>query len=160
MTHFAEGAESYEECAALAIRGDLDAALRLPSVARKALDDARSQFANTHTGDATPFYTGNTAEQLKATKRESLLQEAHRLVNGPRQNDYGHPLDDFTKTAQMWSAIFGVGVTAEQVALAMVCVKLSRLLNTPTHHDSQVDIAGYIQTYAMVVEERRRRGAA
>ena len=89
---------------------------------------------------------------------ETLLAEADRIVNGPRQRDYGHPLDDFSKTAQMWAPIFADGkVTAEKVALAMIGVKMSRLLNTPTHHDSQVDIAGYIQTYEMVVRERARR---
>lgn len=112
-----------------------------------------------HTGDATPFYAGVSADELAARKKESILMEAERIVNGPRQQDYGHPLDDFTKTAAMWSPIFGVAVTAEQVALAMVCVKLSRLLNTPSHHDSQVDIAGYIQTYNMVRTERDRRAS-
>lgn len=95
-----------------------------------------------------------------AEERETLLAEANRIVNGPRQKDYGHPLDDFSKTAQMWGPIFADGiVTAEKVALAMICVKVSRLLNTPAHHDSQVDIAGYIQTYEMVIRERARRAA-
>lgn len=90
--------------------------------------------------------------------RETVLGEANRIVNGPRQKDYGHPLDDFSKTAAMWGPIFADGVvTAEKVALAMICVKMSRLLNTPGHRDSQVDIAGYIQTYEMVIRERERR---
>ena len=88
----------------------------------------------------------------------SVLQEAESIVNGARQSAYGHPLDDFSKTAQMWSPIFADGVVnAEKVALAMICVKMSRLLNTPAHHDSQVDIAGYTLTYAMVRQERARR---
>jgi hypothetical protein len=88
---------------------------------------------------------------------ESILQEAERIVAGPRQKDYGHPLDDFTKTAAMWSGVFGVPISAEQVALAMVCVKMSRLLNTPDHHDSMVDACGYMRTYDMVRQERARR---
>lgn len=87
----------------------------------------------------------------------SVLVEAEHIVSGARQDAYGHPLDDFSKTAMMWSAIFGVPVTPEKVALGMIAVKMSRLLNTPNHKDSQVDIAGYIRTYEMVVTERKRR---
>jgi hypothetical protein len=86
-----------------------------------------------------------------------ILDEAKDIVHGARQAAYGHPLDDFSKTATMWSALFGVPITAEQVALGMMAVKMSRLLNTPTHRDSMVDIAGYAQTYQMVVQERKRR---
>lgn len=108
-------------------------------------------------GDATPLYTGMTAEELRAKKQESVLQEAERLIHGARQKDYGHPFDDFSKTAKRWETIFGVPVTPEQVALAMVDVKISRLLNTPDHRDSQVDIGGYIGTYELVRRERKRR---
>ena len=108
--------------------------------------------------DATPLYTGMTAEELRERKRESVLQEADRIINGARQKDYGHPFDDFSKTAKRWETIFGVSVTPEQVALAMIDVKMSRLLNTPDHRDSQVDIGGYIGTYEMVCRERAKRG--
>jgi hypothetical protein len=87
----------------------------------------------------------------------SVLAEAEDLIHGARQGVYGHPLDDFSKTALHWQAILGVPVTAEQIALCMIGVKLSRLGNTPAHRDSQVDIAGYIGTYEMVVRERARR---
>lgn len=87
---------------------------------------------------------------------ENILEEANRLVHGDRQADYGHPLDDFSKTALMWQAILGVPVTAEQVGLCMIAVKISRLCNRPKR-DSVVDIAGYAATVQMVTEERARR---
>jgi len=43
----------------------------------------------------------------------------------------------------MWSAITGADITAHQVAHMMICLKLSRLQNTPDHLDSYVDIVGY-----------------
>jgi len=89
---------------------------------------------------------------------ESVCQEADRLVSTDRQDVYGHPLDDFGKTARIWSAILGCDVTEEQVALCMIGVKVSRLCNTPDHRDSLVDIAGYAKTHDLVTEERRRRG--
>lgn len=87
------------------------------------------------------------------TEKQSILQEAEELTNGARQQDYGHPADDFAKTAKMWSVIFGFEVTAEQVPLAMVAVKISRQLNRPTR-DNLVDIAGYANTLDMVIERK------
>jgi hypothetical protein len=50
-----------------------------------------------------------------------------------------------------------VGVSAEQVALCMMLVKISRLCQTPDHLDSVVDIAGYSRTYEMVIEKRKEK---
>ncbi len=90
---------------------------------------------------------------------ESILIEADRLVNGDRQADYGHPLDDFTRTAAMWSAILGAPVTADQVGLCMIAVKLSRQVNHPKR-DNMTDAAGYAATVQMCIEERERRTVA
>ena len=90
---------------------------------------------------------------------ETVLQEAQRLVYGERQQSYGHPLDDFTRTAQMWSAILGWKVTAEQVGMCMCAVKISRQCNKPKR-DNLTDLAGYAATVQMVVEERDRRDVA
>jgi hypothetical protein len=87
---------------------------------------------------------------------ENVLEEAERLVYGNRQADYGHPLDDFSKTAKIWSAILGVDVTPEQVALCMVGVKISRQVNRPKR-DNIVDGAGYWATLELVINERERR---
>ena len=81
----------------------------------------------------------------------NILTAANALVAGDRNDDYGHPADDFSRTAAIWSAILGTPVTAAQVGLCMIGVKLSR----ETHHhkvDNLIDIAGYAQTVAMVCE--------
>ena len=92
------------------------------------------------------------------TAHRSICEEAHHLVGGDRNADYGHPLDDFSRTAQIWSAILGVPVTAEQVGLCMVGVKLSRQCHRPKR-DNLVDGAGYMQTVDLVIAERARRAA-
>lgn len=86
----------------------------------------------------------------------NVLEEANKLVHGDRNADYGHPLDDFSKTAAMWSAILGVHVTPEKVGLCMCAVKISRQLNKPKP-DNLIDLAGYAETVNMVIEEKHRR---
>lgn len=83
---------------------------------------------------------------------ETILEEAQRLVHGDRQEDYGHPLHDFRRTAQIWSAILGMDVTPQQVGLCMVGVKLSRQVNKPKR-DNLTDAAGYCETVHMIEEK-------
>ena len=76
---------------------------------------------------------------------ESICQEADRIVSNDRQSTYGHPRDDFSRTASMWEAILGLppgAIDPEQVAMCMIAVKLSRLCNKYSR-DTMVDIAGY-----------------
>lgn len=96
-----------------------------------------------------------------ATRGETVLQEADRIVSRSRGAVYGHPLDDFSKVSGMARALWGRGPeTAEEHAIYMVLVKLARLQSTPGHHDSIVDVAGYMKTYDMVIAERVRRSEA
>lgn len=95
---------------------------------------------------------------------ESILQEAHRLTHGDRNAAYGHPLDDYTKTAEFWTtALRGAGllkddaaVTPELAALMMCLVKISRQLNAPKR-DNMVDLAGYAWVAHECIEEAARR---
>lgn len=92
----------------------------------------------------------------KKTPTETILEEAQRLVHGDRGSAYGHPYDDFSRTAQIWSAILGTPVSAEQVSLCMVGLKISREVNKPKR-DNRVDGAGYFETLDMVRQEADRR---
>jgi hypothetical protein len=89
----------------------------------------------------------------------TILQQAQDLISGDRNQDYNHPLDNFTRIAELWSIILDHPVTAEDHVLCMMAVKISRLLHTPEHMDSVVDLAGYAGTYEMVLKERKRRSA-
>lgn len=87
---------------------------------------------------------------------ESILPEAHELVHGARQQDYGHPLDDFACTGRIWGALLGIpDVPPEKVALCLIAMKLSRESRVPKR-DNRVDIAGYAET-AEMIEGRLRR---
>lgn len=84
---------------------------------------------------------------------ETLTAEAQNLVNGNRNEDYGHPAQDFDRAAKIWSAILGVPVTGEQVALCMVGVKLAREVHKPKR-DNLVDGIGYLLAYDAVRRSR------
>ena len=76
-------------------------------------------------------------------KRDEILQEAERMINGPRAKDYGDAYLNHERIAKMWKVLLGHDVTVEQAYMCMIAVKLSRLIETPTHEDSAIDICGY-----------------
>jgi hypothetical protein len=91
----------------------------------------------------------------------SLLQQAHDTINGQRQQDYGDKLQNFAQTAMIWEGILAPKlakyqhITAEDVALLMIGLKMSRLSKTPTHKDSILDIAGYAGCMDILQTERK-----
>ena len=73
---------------------------------------------------------------------EDLLTHAAAVVRG-RRRTYGDPTDLFERVAVRWAQVLGTRVTAAQVALCLIELKLAGLAHDPAHLDSQVDIAGY-----------------
>ena len=55
-----------------------------------------------------------------------LLEHAAGLVSR-RRREYGEPVDVFEAVAKRWSLVFGTKVTAAQVVLALLDLKLVRL---------------------------------
>ncbi len=97
-----------------------------------------------------PVFEWPSNLKVKLDDHQSALVEAQKLVHGDRQGQYGHPLDDFSRTAKMWNALWPHWkVTPQQIGLAMVCVKLSREINAPKR-DNRVDGAGYFETVDMI----------
>lgn len=91
----------------------------------------------------------------------SILDEAQAAVNGPRQKDYGHPSVNHGCTAALVQAYLqrkygpAARFDALDVCAFNICQKLSRLANTPDHHDSLVDIAGYSENWQSIAEGHR-----
>lgn len=86
---------------------------------------------------------------------ESVTAEADRIVSLDRQEDYGHPADNFSQIANLWSAVLGVDVTAKQAILCMILVKVARE-NFHSKRDNRVDIAGYAKVLDLALEELER----
>ena len=76
-------------------------------------------------------------------KREQILDKAKVLISGERAKDYGDAYLNHKRIADLWSPILDIDITVEQVYACMIAVKLSRLIETPDHEDSWIDICGY-----------------
>jgi hypothetical protein len=89
------------------------------------------------------------------TSRSDILKKADEIINGPRAKVYGSPKQNHDRIAAIWSVILDVEVDAQQAALCMAAVKIARLIQTPDHLDSYVDLAGYAAvTGEMVLEAK------
>ncbi len=77
------------------------------------------------------------------TDRQQLLNDAAVLIHGDRNKTYDTPTKNFERIAQLWSAYLDHEVSVADVAVLNVLQKIARLMHTPGHYDSWVDIAGY-----------------
>lgn len=89
----------------------------------------------------------------------NILQEADQITSQDRNDVYGHPADDFDRTAQIATALgftrAGQPLAPADVAVFQLAVKLSRLANSPDHRDTLVDLAGYARTIEMVMDRQK-----
>src|SRR5690606_42055833 len=84
---------------------------------------------------------------------ESIIEEAQRLIHGPRNKNYGHPRENFAEIAALFSGYLGKEITDIDVANLMILVKIARVKGTGYHRDSFTDIAGYAACVGRIYEE-------
>ena len=70
-----------------------------------------------------------------------FLTEAKATIQD-RGMDYGHPSDNMSRTARLWSAFLEVPLTDYQVASCLALVKLARSMET-AKVDNYIDGAAY-----------------
>ena len=75
--------------------------------------------------------------------RGEILDEAKRLTHGDRNKNYGKPLTNHQRIAGLWSIFLETEITPAQAAMCLALVKVARLIETPNHLDSFVDLAAY-----------------
>jgi hypothetical protein len=81
--------------------------------------------------------------------KEAIADEAKRIVTGSRREAYGTPEQNFDRIAVLWNAYLCLAHGVEQditpldVAAMMRLMKEARLIETPDHRDSYVDLVGY-----------------
>tara|TARA_R110000824_G_scaffold309006_1_gene496417 strand:+ start:584 stop:955 length:372 start_codon:yes stop_codon:yes gene_type:complete len=79
-------------------------------------------------------------------KALEVLERAISLIHGQRAKDYGDAQSSFQRMADLVSPIIKKAdgnLSASDMALVMIQVKIARLQESPNHADSWIDIAGY-----------------
>lgn len=93
----------------------------------------------------------SSTADIRLPAKESILQEADRIVNGDRQVDYSDPVENFKHIAAIASAILKKELVPEDCAVVLMAVKLAR--ETYKHkRDNLVDLAGYTEILHRIKE--------
>jgi len=69
------------------------------------------------------------------------LNEARAVIQD-RGMDYGHPTDNMSRTASLWSAYLEMPIRPDQVAMCLVLVKVARSMEG-NKVDNYIDMCGY-----------------
>lgn len=85
--------------------------------------------------------------------RGEILAEAQRLTLADRNKNYGKPIVNHTRIADLWSVYLSKEVTPSQVAICMALVKIARLMETDDHLDSFCDAAAYLAIAGEIASE-------
>lgn len=73
-------------------------------------------------------------------------------ITEERGKDYGHPINHFGHASRLKDVVAECPDPHIRHALEMICVKMARLIESPEHLDSWVDISGYARTAVMCID--------
>ena len=82
----------------------------------------------------------------------TILDRAAEIVDN-REQQYGSPKANLHRIAALWSTVLGHEVSARQVALCMIMLKVARVTTGTLTADSLVDIAGYARCIERLEDE-------
>jgi hypothetical protein len=93
----------------------------------------------------------------KGERPNTLLEQfddAYAKVTLDRRDIYGAPEDTYRRIATMRFIVDECPDPEIREILAMVVTKIARLVQTPDHLDSWVDVAGYARCGVMLLNDR------
>ena len=88
---------------------------------------------------------------------EKFLKHVAQVM-AERSTQYGDAATNMSAIAARWSTTLGREVTAAQVVLCLLDLKLARLAHDPTHEDSAVDVCGYAALLRELAETSNTEG--
>lgn len=90
----------------------------------------------------------------------AAFDAATQKVTEERGEIYGHPDEDFGRIMEISKVLDECTDVRIRHVLRMIAVKMCRLIVSPGHLDSWIDIAGYARTAVMILQRRAESGAA
>ena len=91
-------------------------------------------------------------------REPTVLDEAQRIVQGPRRAAYGTPQENHSRTAVLWSAYLHArgcpaAFSAEDVCALNLLQKIAREIHEPGR-DNRVDMLGYVLNWDEIARAR------
>lgn len=90
-------------------------------------------------------------------KHTEIINQALQLLK-PRGDVYGTVRENHERIARIANELTNGKLTARDVALVLVAVKLSRLAQSPDHADSYVDAINYLSFAGEFATDGRKVG--
>ena len=84
--------------------------------------------------------------------RKEVLETALKTVCEERKDQYGELENNFEDIAKLWTYWLDVKVSAEDVSIMMLLLKVARARTGKFHADNFVDMAGYAACAAEVCQ--------
>ena len=92
-----------------------------------------------------------------STPAAMFLKHVAQVI-AERSTQYGDAATNMAAIAARWSTTLGREVTAAQVVLCLLDLKLARLAHDPNHEDSAVDVCGYAALLRKLAETSNTKG--
>lgn len=84
--------------------------------------------------------------------KETILQEAQRIVYGDRAKSHGDFRDNFVVASNLYNGWTGQNISVANAIQMLICLKMARQKATPNGRDHYVDIAGYVELLGQLKE--------
>jgi hypothetical protein len=92
------------------------------------------------------------------TTTEKLFANVTETLHA-RGAAYGHPIQNHKRIAELWSAYLGYPIQANEVAICMALVKISRQAEDSRVLDNYTDALGYIAIAKTITDAMQDEGA-
>lgn len=89
--------------------------------------------------------------------REEILWDAKECVCNSRNKEYGAPEDNFALIASLWTEYLNIPVSALDVSIMMILLKIARLKGTAPTDDCFIDICGYAACGGEIMAAEKER---
>jgi len=86
---------------------------------------------------------GSQIAKLMPTTTEKLFDNVVKTIHA-RGINYGHPITNHKRIAELWSAYLGYPIQPNEVAICMALVKISRQAEDPAVLDNYEDCLAYV----------------
>ncbi|UPT63344.1 MAG: DUF6378 domain-containing protein [Hyphomonadaceae bacterium JAD_PAG50586_4] len=97
------------------------------------------------------------SEPVKPNGLLAQFDAAYARVTEDRRDVYGAPEDTYRRISAMRAVVDECADPQLREILAMIVTKVARLVQTPDHLDSWVDVAGYARCGVMLLDDRQQR---